>query len=319
MLERIQIPAHQVDESAVERLLQRVIDPDARVAAVRGLAVFSESTVLLVELAGGRRLVCKLRHGGESAAFEREAYQLSYLADRVGLEVPEVLATGRADEIGPSTCYMIRGCLDGVPWERFLALSRPRDREPAERQLGEALGRMHAELTSLQFHEILPDASREYSHWSELFRSLWDSRVESVLASDRLDSVTVEAVEGIHQNLAALLTFDDRPRLIHGHLTASSVLCRQGSGGWAIAGFLDPVLCYGHHEVDLALVEYRLRASPAFFDAYRERMPIHEGYELRKYVYMLYSVLEDVGLFGNTHHILGAIELTREILQRCGL
>ena len=70
--------------------------------------------------------------------------------------------------------------------------------------------------------------------------------------------------------------------------------------------------------MDLATLELSGAVDEAFFESYAGHLPIEDGYALRKHVYMLYYVLDKVRLYGNTHHILAAVEYAREILRRCG-
>ena len=85
-----------------------------------------------------------------------------------------------------------------------------------------------------------------------------------------------------------------------------------------MSGFLDPDLFYGHHEVDLAFLEFCCGAGEAFFERYRRHLPLEAGYTLRKHVYRLHYLLRQVRLYGSSHHILAVMESSREILGQCG-
>ena len=142
-----------------------------------------------------------------------------------------------------------------------------------------------------------------------------------MLHSDRLDPPTVDAVAWIHGNLPRLLDSSDVPRLVHGNLGPTKILCaqREGQGGrWGVSGILDPGLLFAHCEVDLAGLELLATVDDVFFASYRKRKPVAEGYDLRKHIYMLYAVLDCVRLYGDTHYILDAMDRVREILRRCG-
>jgi fructosamine-3-kinase len=177
---------------------------------------------------------------------------------------------------------------------------------------------MHAECTASRYGELLREARPGYSSWPALFSALWARRLDAVIAADRLDGPTLDAVGWIHKNLNQLVATNDVPRLVHGNFSGSRVLCHPQDGKWKVSGILEPALLFGHHEIDLALLEFLCGVDKNFFECYTRNIPISEGFELRKHVYMLYYALEDVRLYGNTHHILAAVEYTREVLHRCG-
>ena len=316
MQEHAQPTVIDLGTDAVERMVRMDLDPQARVRSVVLLCRPGPNIVLRVHLEEGGILVCKVRGGEGLDVFEREAYQLSYLAGQPGLSVPKVLAHRRDGAAGPFT-YMLLSCLPGIPWSRFQSHT-PRQEKLPQRQLGDMLGRMHAEMTALQFSEVLPGPSPRFPSWTRLFAHLWEKRLEEVVCSDRLDALTLDAVEWIHRNLSSLIEADDGPRLIHGNLSGDSILLRESDGTWAVSGFLDPALCYGHCEVDLALLDLHCQIDERFFESYTQHLPVDEGYAIRKYVYMLYFVLDSVRLYGNTHDILSAVDCSRAVLQRCG-
>jgi fructosamine-3-kinase len=314
MLDQIQLSGLTIAPATVEQMVRLDVDETARVRALTPLTGPAVSTVLRVDLEGGRSVVCKVRPVEGDDAFDLEAYQLGYLADRTSLPVPKVLAYRKDGGPGAFT-YLILEQLPGSPWE---TVRPPEARRLAEADLGEALGRMHAEMTAIQYGSVRPEPGPTHPSWAGFFANLWEETVESVLRSDRLDPLTFEAVEWIHRNVHSLLGLNPTPRLVHGNLIADNLLCQERDAAWRLSGILDPDLLYGHHEVDLALLEFHCGVGEAFFERYRQFLAIEEGYTLRRHVYRLYFVLNQVRLYGSSHHILAAMEASREILQQCG-
>lgn len=314
MLDQIQLSGLAIAPAVVEQMVRLDVAATARVRALTPLSGPALSTVLRADLEGGGALICKLRSGEGDDAFDLEAYQLGYLADRTRLPVPRVLALRKEGGPGAFT-YMILEHLPGCPWE---AVRPPEARRRAEADLGDALGRMHAELTAIQYGRVGPAPGPTHLSWAASFASLWEDSVESVLGSDRLDPLTLEAVEWIHRNVHSLLDVSPTPRLVHGNLIGDNLLCQERDGAWRLSGIIDPDLLYGHHEVDLVLLELHCGVGDAFFERYRRHVPIDEGYTLRKHVYRLYFVLNQVRLYGSSHQILAVMEASREILQQCG-
>lgn len=83
------------------------------------------------------------------------------------------------------------------------------------------------------------------------------------------------------------------PCLVHGDLWG---------GNWGMAGeepvVFDPAVYYADPETDIAMTELFGGFPAAFYAAYRERMPEHEGDAPRRELYRLYHVLNHFNLFG---------------------
>jgi fructosamine-3-kinase len=290
------------------------VDPGARVQSLTPLSGSATRPVLRADLDGGESLVIKVRPGEGLGIFDAEAHQLAHLAKESPLPVPRVLAHRKDGAAGPYT-YLILSAVPGVPWERFHTFAGLDQRARVQRELGSLIGRLHRECVSPVFLEVVPSGARSYRSWPELFSSLWQERIEGLLAADRLDPQTLDGVEWIHKNLGRLLATRDIPRLTHGNLGGTKILCAEAGGEWRVSGLLDPALSYAHREVDLALLELRAGVVEDFFDGYREHIPIDAEYALRKKIYMLYFTLEEVRVLGQTHQILRVIDLVQEVLR----
>jgi fructosamine-3-kinase len=306
-----------LDPATLGRILSSSLAKEVRVEGTELLSQSEAGVTYRVELLGSAPVVVKLRAEGEETVLDTEAFQLDYLAQKLGFPSPRVLARLPAGVVGPWACL----CLSHLPGLSFSQVESGGGRmagSPLELELAEALGKLHAEGTSLHFQEVGPEPVRVFARWIDLFSHTWTRRFEAVVCSDRLDPATLDAVDWIHKNLAYFLDVQETPRLIHGNLTSTKVISNASEGEWHLSGCLSPRLSFGHHELDLAVLEFSCGVGRAFFDAYRRHLPIQEGYSLRKYVYMLYFIFERILRYGNTHHILSAVDCTREILQRCG-
>jgi fructosamine-3-kinase len=303
-----------LEPGTVEQIARLDVDPAAQVEAIDSLSTVSINTVLRVTLAGGRRVVLKVRAGEGQRVFDREAFQLVRLAEKSALPVPRVLAHRKDGAAGPYT-YLILGEVPGVPWGRLQTVAPPGGRAQVERELGILLARLHRENAGPAFAELLPQPSPGYRSWPEFFSSLWRDRILELLRTDRLDPQALDAIQWIHDHLPRFIATRDDPRLIHGNLGPAKLMVEEKDGSWRLSGVLGPLLAHAHREVDLALLELRCGIGPAFFAGYASELPIEDGFERRKKVYKLYSVLDDVRLHGGTHHILSALEIVREIIR----
>lgn len=85
-----------------------------------------------------------------------------------------------------------------------------------------------------------------------------------------------------------------RPALLHGDLWGGNHAAdEQGQ-----PVIFDPASYYGDREADLAMTELFGGFGRDFYAAYREALPLDDGYPTRKTLYNLYHILNHLNLFG---------------------
>jgi fructosamine-3-kinase len=103
-------------------------------------------------------------------------------------------------------------------------------------------------------------------------------------------------VYAVLDRIPELLREPERPSLLHGDLWAANVL----SQGETVTVFLDPSVCYGDPEFELAYVDAWHSFGEGFWSAYTASHPIDEGFRrVRRHVYALYPLLMHVYYFGD--------------------
>jgi fructosamine-3-kinase len=107
-----------------------------------------------------------------------------------------------------------------------------------------------------------------------------------------------------YQNLLSLkpivyqaLDITITPILLHGDLWSGNVLSNQHQ-----VYFIDSAMYYGHSEVDLALTFMFGGFDTDFYQQYFAMLPKQQGFETRKYIYMLYHYLNHLNIFGRSYH-----------------
>jgi fructosamine-3-kinase len=97
------------------------------------------------------------------------------------------------------------------------------------------------------------------------------------------------------------------PSLLHGDIWSGNVLFeKQG------ACLIDPAICYGDKEMELAFILLFDTFGETFFDRYSAVHPLSEDfYETKVPLYQLYPVLVHVALYGGSY--AGQLE---QLLQR---
>ena len=306
------IAESRLETDRFERIIRAHLGPSCRLSQLVPVPSSTGDAVWRADLEGGPSYMLRTRLPG-GASFEADAFRLRYLADNSKLPVPRVAGVS-----GLPFPYLLTECVPGVSWEKLRKFAPLQERAALQREVGVSLGRLHKETHGPAFHVIGPGTIERYRSWPQFFSSLWASRIKHVLRTDRLEPRVLDGIEWIHGHLRRLLRTVETPRLIHGNLCSTRILVDPADGGWKLRGFLSPMPAYAHRELDLALMELRASPEPSFFEGYREELPIDEGYEFRKKVYMLYHVLDDVRLHGETHQILTAMDLVKGIVRECG-
>ena len=142
-----------------------------------------------------------------------------------------------------------------------------------------------------------PRISVRELNWSEYFveHRLKVMLHNPELATDALLQITFTKQEAKIRK--ALDAVTEKPSLVHGDLWNGNVVCGPAGRPY----FIDPAAYYGHREVDLAMSELFGGFAPEFYSAYRERLPLLEGYEHRRTIYNLYHLLNHWILFGESY------------------
>ncbi len=96
------------------------------------------------------------------------------------------------------------------------------------------------------------------------------------------------------------LTEPERPALLHGDAWGGNVLVDDGR----ITAWLDPAIYYGHPETDLAYVAWTDTFGEPFFERYRKRRGIEDGFfEDRVDIYACHPLLVHTIVFDDDRYV----------------
>ena len=239
-----------------------------------------------IDLADGRRIVAKVDRGGKPK-LDIEGYMLRYLREHSALPVPEVL------------------------WSepKLLLMSF----EPGESHFS-ARGQAHAAELLAALHSVagpafglerdtliggLHQPNTPSSSWVDFFREHRLLHMARLAHHEgQLPATLLKRLEHFAGDLDKFIAEPPHPSLLHGDVWTTNVLAENHR----ITAFLDPAVCYGHPEIELAFTTLFGTFGPAFFEAYNAIRPIAPGFfEVRRDLYNLYPLLVHVRLFGSSY------------------
>lgn len=168
------------------------------------------------------------------------------------------------------------------------------------RQIGQTLARIHkvkwdrCGLETQGYFGPLYQDNRPMQDWCTFFaeRRLWP-RLVGAIDSGHLPSALIRQVEKLIARLPDLCGPEQAPALLHGDAQQNNFIT-SAAGTYAI----DPAVCYGNPEFDLAYVDYFQPVPDDVFIAYREEMPIDPGFSQRRDLWRIYGYLAAVTVEG---------------------
>ena len=257
-----------------------------------------------VETAAGR--VCFAKHHSREprGMFTLEADGLRALRSAAAgaLGVPEVLV---ATEHGAPSAWLV------LEWVTPGQSSRQ-----ADAAYGRGLAALHqaAPPPVAPVNWLGPFAQRNHpvptsSSWPDFW---WTHRlaprVETAARSGQLPVALRRRFDVLQARIPELLGTLDPMSLLHGDLWSGNRITDDSGRPWLV----DPAVCVGHREVDLAMMALFGGFGAACWEAYGDRWPLAPGHDIRQAVYQLYYQLVHVELFGAAY--LQGLEQNLEVV-----
>ncbi|MBP5857952.1 fructosamine kinase family protein [Marivibrio halodurans] len=260
-------------------------------AAMRALGAGAAGQVLLLEMAGGRRLVAKTAGtiGSDAAGrLDREGWMLRELARLSDLPVPAV------HHAAPGLLIMDHVAGGG-------AITRAAEIDAADHIA--ALHAVRGEAFGLARDTLIGPLDQP-NGWAARWLDFYAERRllpfgRAALEAGGIGAETMTRIERLTARLDRYLEEPPHPSLIHGDLWGGNVIVAPADGRERITGFIDPAIHYAHPEVELAFTTLFGTFGGTFFARYAEHRPIAPGFhDIRRDLYLLYPLLVHATLFG---------------------
>jgi fructosamine-3-kinase len=234
---------------------------------------------------GRRTYFLKWEGRPRPGAFPAEASGLSLLARVGSARVPAVLAA--VDAEGERPGFLLQEWIDAQPAAAYWQLGA---------RYGERIARLHWSSASVavpgygldhdNYVGKTPQVNRWQSDWVCFFREQRLAPQLKLAAQQSLLPVEcLRRLERLLERLPEWLGAAERqPVLLHGDLWSGNVLIAPEGEPVLI----DPAVCWGDREFDLATVQIYQEAPPGFYDGYRSVWPFSSGFAERSPLHNLY-------------------------------
>jgi len=287
-------PEAELDPATATELVRAVVDPTLTVTAVRPMRGGSINQVVeLVTDGEPGSVIAKLNDTASAEAFTHELASLQYFANHTALPVPRPLGLVQGPRWSASGLLMQR-----VPG-RILSDARisPAGRRRLQMQLAEQLAELHSH-TRASFGAAMIETGHD--NWLAGFGPRLQHEFERV--REQLHATSRRVIDHVVTHLDGYLPARPTPTLTHGDLWANNIIVDDADPDRpAINGFIDGFASFCHDEYELAYLQVFHTADPLFFQVYAKRHPIEPGFERRKLVYWLYTMLIHVRVFGDKY------------------
>ncbi|MEM7054111.1 MAG: fructosamine kinase family protein [Pseudomonadota bacterium] len=250
---------------------------------------------------GNQTAFVKCMNSQHANVLEAECAGLRLLADTQTVAIPEVIASGRFDQLS----WLALRWIDMQPLSDL-----------GEQQLGQQLAAMHrhqAERYGLNHDNFIgrtPQPNDPDKSWTDFF---FTHRIGFQLQLlDRNDSSQPwqEWLCRLRQCWEKRFDrYQPPPSLLHGDLWSGNAA--QTEYGNPLV--FDPAVHYGDRECDLAMMDLFGGFSQCFYDSYQASWPLEKGWQKRRPYYQLYHVLNHANLFSG-HYVSSCKKRIKQIV-----
>ena len=217
-----------------------------------------------------------------------EARGLATLAETKTIKTPTVLTAGNLNE----TAYLLMEYLSPITpnkkgWEN-LALHLAALHQTTQENFG---------LDHNNFIGSLPQQNHYHNTWAEFYVTE-RLKPQVKMAADRrlLNTNDLKMFEKLYKEIPAICP-EEVPALIHGDLWNGNFLITKNQ----VPVLIDPAVCYGHREMDLAMTHLFGGFDDVFYNTYNDFFSIESGFLDRMEIYQLYYLLVHLNLFGRAY------------------
>lgn len=270
-------------ENDFRHLIKHIEDSEGiRISGSLRLAGGSINDVFQLQTSGGKK-VLKLNQASRfPGMFEAEKLGLEILGSKGSFIIPEVFAQGTS---GNLSFLLLEHISEGNRTDSFW------------KTFAENLAFLHRNtaadfgFTSSNYIGSLPQYNYSTGSAAEFYIS---QRLEPQLKKAAEQGYGFHTLNSALKNIAAAIP-QEPPALIHGDLWSGNYLINEKG----LPCLIDPAVCYGPREMDLAMMKLFGGFPEQVFGIYSEFFPLSEGYPERIQLWQLYYLLVHLNIFGS--------------------
>lgn len=213
-----------------------------------------------------------------------EAQGLTMLARTNTIPVPEVIHLDQTDDY---QFLLLEFIENAAPSSNFWKI------------FGEQLAALHQTSNSSfgldhdNYMGSLKQSNSWQTNWADFFiENRLHPQLTLAVNTKQISKEQSKKFEALYSKLNQLVP-DEKPALVHGDLWSGNLL--SGANGPTL---IDPAVCYGNREADLAMTQLFGGFNQSYLDAYQNTFPLSPGFSERIDIYNLYPLLIHVNLFG---------------------
>ncbi|UZH56189.1 fructosamine kinase family protein [Salinimicrobium tongyeongense] len=226
--------------------------------------------------------------------FAAEKQGLETLLQARAFDVPEVFGLGEIE----NTAYLLleykkEGSQKGHFWKVF----------------GEQLSKLHktsAKKFGFSDSNYIGSLRQYNSPETEAAEFYINQRLEPQVRMASENGFSLGDLSGFYRNISEEIP-QEPPALLHGDLWSGNYLVNAEG----LPCLIDPAVCYGPREMDLAMMQLFGGYPAEVFETYNEHFQLQPGWEQRIPLWQLYYLLVHLNIFGRSY-----LPQVKEIIQR---
>ena len=264
------------------------------VKSIDSLVGGSINQVYLINTSEGKKVVKVNSAHKYPGMFAAEKQGLETLKQANAFDVPAVFGFGKVDDKAYLLLeYKKEGSQKGHLWKVF----------------GEQLSKLHktsAEtfgFAASNYIGSLPQHNERSTSASFFYvRQRLEPQVK--MASER--GFSLGDLSGFYSNISEEIP-QEAPALLHGDLWSGNYITNDEG----LPCLIDPAVCYGPREMDLAMMQLFGGFPSEVFEIYNEYFPLDPGWKNRISLWQLYYLLVHLNIFGRSY-----LPQVKEIIRR---
>lgn len=284
----------------LRRIVQDWTGTSAELKEVKPLVGGCINTTLRVTTQAGDRAVLKISPHRVNRRYVTEVHQLDVLR-RIDIPTPQVYSVNLASLDNPDS-YILMEFVEGVNLDEARERCTDEQYDQVQTHLAELVLRMHEHSAEL-YGRVDGGDEKSYESWPRFYREVYGEIWEETEKHPSLPVKVRKQIAKVHAKLDTLLAHDDRPRLVHGDMWATNILCKPDEAGkWGVSCVLDPNCKYAHYESEIAYLELFKTVTPAFMKAYQRHNKLDGDYQrIRRPIYQMYELINHLRSFGSQY------------------